>query len=243
MDNQFLSIKQIQTAKNLDSHGIYAWYYFPRFTEVDLERIETKLRSDDEITKEDGAKEAICLIESHFFKAYLYQRKWIADSTSDRYLRIPNSGVTPKFQLQMAEVPNDKYLREKLLSDPGLLRFWVTTIRNNTMSNFLSPIYIGKTEKQSFRKRLKNHVDEMRKLISELERLDTSTRGEWLQRKENEISKAGKSTFALRVVRNGLDPDFLKVVVMPIDVDENSTRIGDLEHFMNRIVRPAHGSR
>ena len=86
-------------------------------------------------------------------------------------------------------------------------------------------------------------VDEINQLEHELDSIDKKGRQNYFEKAEKELISGEKSTFAIRVVKHGLHKKFLRVITLPIQVDPESKRIGDLEHFINRITRPPYGSR
>ena len=175
---------ELSTATNLDGRGVYAWYYFPEITKPDLNDVVSKLSSEDQNVKEQGVKEALEFIRRDFYAAYLYQRNWVA--TKKGAFRIPGSGVTPKFEVKMREIPNDHNLETNSSTTPEYWNFG-RNVSNNARSLFLSPLYIGKTGKQSFKKRLMDYVKEIDELNKTLKETGPAERDNWFKSQSNKL--------------------------------------------------------
>ena len=88
-----------------------------------------------------------------------------------------------------------------------------------------------------------DHVKEIDELNKTLKETGPAERDNWFKSQSNKLREDSGSSFALRFVKHKLDKEFLRAVILNVNEDEGETRIGDLEYFLNRLVRPPHGSR
>lgn len=193
-------------------HGVYAWYYLPKLSKVDIERFYTK-HQDSGFTK-DNINEFLSQHLFGFFEEEAYNVKL-------------SGPLKPKYEGSVEHVDQcSNSLIESVIS--GNLHIHdIKNLLTNLDESFLSPIYIGMAKNLS--QRVNHHKNKIRDLRTKIQPL-----GDIIS-SENDRD----SNFAKRVVERGYIDSFLFVIVNELKVDEGLQSVA--ENIMNRINYPILG--
>lgn len=198
------------------SAGVYAWYYAPDITAFDIDKIVSEII---QLKSENNIQKISQLVEQFIVKRiYGYFRSEPYQVNLSGQLMPPFKGAVEN------ELTVSPSLIERIIVDPKRLH----KVRSYLVAAaplFSSPLYIGKSDN------LKTRLSTHKTLILKY-RNDKTDLGS--------IQDSEENSFAIRVVKRGLPPERLFVVVHCIPKDDDNIHV-DIEHIFNRICYPILG--
>jgi len=193
--------------------GLYAWYYAPLISQIDIDGLQEKIReSVDDKQRHDAVRK---FLEDRVFASFLDSAFSARISGS---LKPQYSGVLEH------EVNVSTALIERIVDDPNRLSA-IGRLFDSEFALLASPLYIGMA------KNLNVRVAQHRGLV--LRRRESNF--DWLAENDEEVADR---SFAESVVSRSLVPYRLSVAVM---LFESADAILDLENVLNRIFFPILG--
>lgn len=195
--------------------GIYAWYYVPQLSDIDIQNMYSEL---------DINKESVKIRKSIIYQ--FLNKKLFSFYSEDPYTIKVSGSLKPTYH---GSVYHDESVSESLVSkiesgDVSISQLKV--LLSNVAEPFLSPVYIGMAT--NLRKRINQHKQKIIKIRDGLPQEDG--------KEEYELRD---NNFASRVCERKYITSFMFVVCMSVDSEDKVQN--PFENVLNRINYPILG--